>query len=54
MIGMYSAAQNRERLDKIEDALQRGGLSADEREDLELVRDDLRNWLDTLVRIEGA
>ena len=55
MIGMWSAAQNRERLEAIEWALDhQRNLSDEERGDLEDARDELRGWFMDLWRIEGG
>jgi hypothetical protein len=54
VIGMFTAAQNRERLEAIETALRRRNLHENEREQLELARAELQAYFMDLWRIEGG
>jgi hypothetical protein len=54
MIGMFTAAQNRERLSRIEARLQKGGLEDDERAQLEEWKADLECYFADLWRVEGG
>lgn len=54
MIGMFTAAQNRERLQAIDRALERSNLRDDERGELEAAQRELQQWFVDLWRIEGG
>lgn len=53
MIGMWTGAENRARLERIEQALQHRNLSERERSELEEDRRELQAWLRDLERVEG-
>lgn len=53
MIGMWTGAENRARLDRVNKALERRDLSEADRSELEDDRRELMAWLRDLERIEG-
>jgi hypothetical protein len=54
MIGMFSAEQNRDRLNAIECALRHRDLREHEREELEVAKAEIERWFIELWLIEGG